>query len=179
MDVVDRLLDNNTAYAAGYTDPGLSARPTKRVAVVTCMDARLDVHEMLGLRLGDVHVLRNAGGVVTDDTIRSLTVSQRLLGTRAVVVIHHTDCGLLLVTDAGFRQDVYEATGHWPTWDVGAFTDLEVDVRESVRRLEHCPFLPHRDRIRGLVHDVRTGRLHPVTSGRLGHLDEDVSPKNS
>jgi carbonic anhydrase len=167
-EVVDGLVAKNARYAAAYTDPGMSARPVQRVAVVTCMDARLDVHELLGLELGDIHVIRNAGGVVTDDVIRSLTISQRHLGTRAVVLIHHTGCGMLTVTE-DFRRELEMATGIRPSWAVEAFADLEGDVRQSMNRVRTSPFLLCADNVRGFVYDVHTGLLGEVPATADAH----------
>ncbi|KRV50125.1 carbonic anhydrase [Wenjunlia vitaminophila] len=159
--VTDRLLKSNHEYAERFTDPGMDARPVLHVAVVTCMDARLDVHALLGLELGDCHVIRNAGGVVTDDTIRSLTISQRALGTRSVILIHHTDCGLLSLTE-DFRQDLEMEVGIRPSWAVESFTDLDQDVRQSMARVRTSPFVPHTEVVRGFVFDVRTGSLREI-----------------
>jgi carbonic anhydrase len=160
-EVTDRLLDANRKYAAAYTDPGMSAAPVQKVAVVSCMDARLDLHELLGLQLGDIHLIRNAGGVVTDDVIRSLTISQRHLGTRGVVLIHHTGCGMLTVTE-DFRHELADLTGQRPAWAVEAFNDLDSDVRQSMNRVRTSPFLLSGDNVRGFVHDVATGLLREV-----------------
>ncbi|NUU23000.1 MAG: carbonic anhydrase [Streptomycetaceae bacterium] len=160
-EVVDGLVAKNARYAAAYTDPGMSARPVQRVAIVTCMDARLDIHELLGLELGDIHIIRNAGGVVTDDVIRSLTISQRHLGTQAVVLIHHTGCGMLTVTE-DFRRELELDTGIRPSWAVEAFADLDGDVRQSMNRVRTSPFLLCADNVRGFVYDVQTGLLREV-----------------
>lgn len=159
--VTDRLVAANAHYADDFTDPGMDARPVLRVAVVACMDARLDLHAALGLELGDCHTIRNAGGVVTDDTIRSLTISQRALGTRSVVLIHHTGCGLLNLTE-DFRHELEAEVGQRPAWAVEAFKDLDSDVRQSMQRVRTSPFLPFRDDVRGFVFDVRTGRLREI-----------------
>jgi carbonic anhydrase len=137
--------------------------PARKLAVVACMDARLDVFATLGLQLGDAHVIRNAGGVVTDDTIRSLTISQRQLGTERIVLVHHTDCGMLSFTEDEFRRDLLNDTGMKPPWAVEAFTDLAADLRQSMARIRQSPFLPHRDDVRGYVYDVDTGELHELT----------------
>jgi carbonic anhydrase len=137
--------------------------PARKLAVVACMDARLDVFATLGLDLGDAHVIRNAGGVVTDDTIRSLTISQRQLGTERIVLVHHTDCGMLSFTEDEFRRDLLADTGMKPPWAVEAFTDLEADLRQSMARVRQSPFLPHRDDVRGFIYDVDTGALREVT----------------
>ena len=140
----------------------LSSTPAKKLAVVACMDARLNPYELLGLERGDAHVIRNAGGVITDDAIRSLAISQHLLGTEEIVLIHHTDCGLLTFTDDDFRARMREATGQEPTWSAHTFRDLDEDVRASIRRIEGDPFIPRKDAIRGFVFEVETGRLREV-----------------
>ena len=162
MDVFDGLLANNRAFATRYDRRHLDVRPSLRLAIVTCMDSRLDVFAALGLKDGQAHILRNAGGVITDDVIRSLAISQRLLGTEEVMLIHHTDCGLELITDDGFRAELQQATGMAPSFAIETFTDAVVDVRQSIARLRHSPFLLHRDRVRGLVYDVDTGVLQEV-----------------
>ncbi|MGS2587397.1 beta-class carbonic anhydrase [Streptomyces hebeiensis] len=159
--VTDRLVEANQHYAADFTDPGMDARPVLRVAVVACMDARLDLHDALGLSLGDCHTIRNAGGVVTDDVIRSLTISQRALGTRSVVLIHHTGCGLESLTE-DFRHELEMEVGQRPSWAVEAFRDVDQDVRQSMRRVRTSPFLPHTDDVRGFVFDVKTGLLREI-----------------
>ncbi|WP_327237012.1 carbonic anhydrase [Streptomyces sp. NBC_01317] len=159
--VTDRLIDANHRYADAFTDPGMDARPVLRVAVVACMDARLDLHGALGLALGDCHTIRNAGGVVTDDVIRSLTISQRALGTRSVVLIHHTGCGLESLTEE-FRHDLEIEVGQRPSWAVESFRDVDQDVRQSMRRVRTSPFLVHTDDIRGFVFDVKTGLLREI-----------------
>ncbi|MGQ4516040.1 carbonic anhydrase [Streptomyces sp. DW26H14] len=161
--VTDRLIDANDRYADSFRDPGMDARPVLRVAVVACMDARLDLHRALGLQLGDCHTIRNAGGVVTDDVIRSLTISQRALGTRSVVLIHHTGCGMQTITE-DFRHELELEVGQRPPWAVEAFQDAEQDVRQSIRRVRTSPFLPHVNDVRGFVFDVRTGHLTEVTA---------------
>ena len=161
MTVTDDLLANNAEYAASFSGP-LPMPPGKGVAVLACMDARLDVYRLLGLQEGDAHVIRNAGGVVTDDAIRSLTISQRLLGTTEVVLIHHTDCGMLTFTDDTFKADIQSDTGIKPHWSAEAFSDLEQDVRQSIARIKASPFVPHRDSVRGFIYDVKTGRLGEV-----------------
>ena len=163
MSVTDDLLRNNEAYAEKFDKGDLPLPPAKKVAVVACMDARLDVHGLLGLELGDAHVIRNAGGVVTDDEIRSLAISQRLLGTEEIILIHHTDCGMLTFEDADFRLQIQEETGIKPPWAVETFGDLEGDVRQSIARIKSSPFIPKKDRVRGFVYDVKTGRLNEVT----------------
>jgi carbonic anhydrase len=159
--VTDRLVDANRRYAAAFSDPGMDARPVLQVAVVACMDARLDLHDALGLELGDCHTIRNAGGVVTDDVIRSLTISQRALGTRSVVLIHHTGCGLETLTEE-FRHDLEMEVGQRPAWAVEAFRDVDQDVRQSMQRVRTSPFLVHTDDVRGFVFDVRTGLLREI-----------------
>lgn len=159
--VIDDLVTANARYAEDFTDPGMDARPVRHVAVVACMDARLDLHQALGLRLGDCHTLRNAGGVVTDDTIRSLAVSQRALGTRSVMLVHHTDCGMLTLTEE-WRHELELEVGQRPSWAVESFRDLDQDVRQSIRRVRSSPFLLHREDVRGFVFDVTTGRLREV-----------------
>ncbi|MFK4147595.1 beta-class carbonic anhydrase [Streptomyces sp. NPDC004065] len=159
--VTDRLVDANQRYADAFTDPGMDARPVLRVAVVACMDARLDLHAALGLELGDCHTIRNAGGVVTDDVIRSLTISQRALGTRSVVLIHHTNCGMESLTEE-FRHELEMEVGQRPAWAVEAFRDVDQDVRQSMQRVRTSPFLQHTDDVRGFVFDVRTGRLREI-----------------
>jgi carbonic anhydrase len=162
--VTDRLVEANARYATGFTDPGMDARPVLKVAVVACMDARLDLHEALGLELGDCHTIRNAGGVVTDDIIRSLTISQRALGTRSVVLIHHTGCGMLNLTE-DFRHELELEVGQRPSWAVEAFRDLDQDVRQSMQRVRTSPFLLHREDVRGFVFDVKTGLLREIDPG--------------
>jgi carbonic anhydrase len=162
MNATDDLLANNDSYAASFDHAELPAPPGKKVAVVACMDARLNVYGMLGLREGDAHVIRNAGGVVTDDAIRSLAISQRLLGTEEIVLIHHTGCGMLSFTDDAFRTQIEEETGIKPTWAAEAFQDLDGDVRQSIARVKASPFLPHKDSVRGFVYEVETGRLREV-----------------
>ncbi|MFH9398297.1 beta-class carbonic anhydrase [Streptomyces sp. NPDC017638] len=159
--VTDVLVSANRKYAEAFTDPGMDASPVLRVAVVACMDARLDLHQALGLQLGDCHTIRNAGGVVTDDVIRSLTISQRKLGTRSVVLIHHTNCGLEALTE-DFRSELEMEVGQRPAWAVESFRDVDQDVRQSMQRVRTSPFLLHTDDVRGFVFDVRTGLLREV-----------------
>ncbi|MFE1750790.1 beta-class carbonic anhydrase [Streptomyces anandii] len=159
--VTDRLVDANERYADAFTDPGMDARPVLQVAVVACMDARIDLHAALGLKLGDCHTIRNAGGVVTDDVIRSLTISQRALGTRRVVLIHHTNCGMQTITE-DFRHDLEMEVGQRPSWAVEAFRDADQDVRQSMQRVRTSPFLQYTDDVRGFVFDVKTGRLREI-----------------
>jgi carbonic anhydrase len=162
MSVTDELLANNERYADGFTGP-LPMPPAKGVAVVACMDARLNVYPLLGLEEGQAHVIRNAGGVITDDEIRSLAISQRLLGTREIILIHHTDCGMLTFTDDDFKAAIQAETGIKPAWSAEAFDDLDADVRQSVARIKASPFVPHKDSVRGFVFDVATGKLSEVT----------------
>ncbi|HEX6403464.1 MAG TPA: carbonic anhydrase [Pseudonocardiaceae bacterium] len=161
MSVTDELLANNAEYAAAFSGP-LPMPPAKHVAVVACMDARLDVYRILGLNEGEAHVIRNAGGVVTDDEIRSLAISQRLLGTQEIILIHHTDCGMLTFTDDDFKKSIQDDTGIKPGWAAEAFPDLDEDVRQSIARIKASPFVPHKDSIRGFVFDVGTGKLNEV-----------------
>ncbi|MGB6454967.1 MAG: carbonic anhydrase [Streptosporangiaceae bacterium] len=162
MSVTDELLANNARYAEQFTGP-LPLAPAKGVAVVACMDARLNVYAILGLAEGQAHVIRNAGGVITDDEIRSLAISQRLLGTREIILIHHSDCGMLTFTDDAFKRAIQDDTGIKPPWAAEAFEDLEEDVRQSKARIAASPFIPHRDAIRGFVFDVATGALNEVS----------------
>jgi carbonic anhydrase len=162
MSVTDELLRNAAQYADDFDKGDLPLPPAKRVAVVACMDARLDPQKVLGLGEGDAHVIRNAGGVVTDDEIRSLSISQRLLGTEEVILIHHTDCGMLTFTDEQYAQQLESDTGAKPQWDANCFDDLEGDVRESIARIRSSPFIPNKDSIRGFVYDVKSGRLDEI-----------------
>jgi carbonic anhydrase len=159
---MDELLSNNHAFATSLPERHLDVRPSRKLAIVTCMDSRLDVFAALGLGDGEAHVLRNAGGVITDDVIRSLAVSQRLLGTCEVMLIHHTDCGMQKVTDDGFRAELQEATGVSPAFAIESFGDLDADVRQSILRVRRSAFLPHRDAVRGFVYDVDTHRLREI-----------------
>ena len=163
MDTIDQLLANNRGFADSLPDKHLDVHPSRRLAIVTCMDSRLDVFAALGLGDGEAHVLRNAGGVITDDVIRSLAVSQRRLGTTEVMLIHHTDCGMQTLTDDGFRAELEEATGIAPAFAIESFRDVEADVRQSIRRVRRSTFVPHRERVRGFVYDVDTHRLGEVT----------------
>jgi len=162
MSATDEYLRNNAAYAAGFSGP-LPLPPSRHVAVVACMDARLNVYAILGLKDGEAHVIRNAGGVITSDEIRSLAISQRLLGTTEIILIHHTACGMLNVTDDSFKQSIEDDTGLRPPWAVEAFTDVEEDVRQSRARILASPYIPHKEDIRGFVFDVATGKLGEVT----------------
>ena len=161
MSVTDDLLTNNTRYAESFTGP-LPLPPARKLAVIACMDARLDVYAILGLQPGDAHVIRNAGGVVTDDEIRSLAISQRLLGTEEIILIHHTDCGMLTFTDDDFKKSIQDETGIKPDWAAEAFTDLDEDVRQSIARIKASPFVPRTGAVRGFVFDVATGKLNEV-----------------
>ena len=161
MSVTDEYLANNRAYAEGFAGP-LPLPPSRHVAVVACMDARLDVYRALGLKDGEAHVIRNAGGVITDDEIRSLAISQRLLGTREIILIHHTDCGMLTFTDDDFKRAIQEEVGIKPAWSAESFSDLEQDVRQSLRRIEASPFVTLHHSLRGFVFDVATGLLEEV-----------------
>jgi len=160
--VIDELLSNNRAFAGSLPAQHLDVRPSRRLAVVTCMDSRLDVFAALGLKDGEAHVLRNAGGVITDDVIRSLAVSQRRLGTREVILIHHTDCGMQTLSDDGFRAELQEATGVAPAFAIESFTDLDADVRQSILRVRRSDFLLHTDVVRGFVYDTDTHRLREI-----------------
>ncbi len=161
MSVTDEYLRNNAGYAKAFTGP-LPMPPAKHTAVVACMDARLDVYRILGLHEGDSHVISNAGGVVTDDAIRSLVISQRLLGTNEIILIHHTDCGMLTFTDDALRASLAAETGYKPSYAMQAFDDLESDVREGIARIKGDPHIVHRDRVRGFIFDVATGKLNEV-----------------
>jgi carbonic anhydrase len=161
MSVTDELLANNARYAESFEGP-LPLPPAKHIAVVACMDARLNVYGVLGLAEGEAHVIRNAGGVVTDDEIRSLAISQRLLGTTEIILIHHTDCGMLTFTDDAFKKTIQDETGIKPAWSPESFADLDTDVRQSIARIKASPFVPHKDSLRGFVFDVATGQLNEV-----------------
>ncbi len=162
MSVTDDLLANAERYASSFDKGGLPLPPARQIAIVACMDARLNVYGLLGLSEGDAHVIRNAGGIVTQDELRSLAISQRLLGTTEIVLIHHTDCGMLTFTDDAFRQQVLEDTGVKPGWAAEAFTDLDADVRQNIARIHAEPSIPRKDSVRGFVYDVATGRLREV-----------------
>jgi carbonic anhydrase len=162
MAVTDRLVENNADYADNFSDGDLPLPPAQKLAVVACMDARLDVHRILGLNPGDAHVIRNAGGAVSEDVIRSLTISQRLLGTEEIVLMHHTDCGMLTFTDDQLKEEIAADTGVRPAFAMEAFSDLEDDVKQSMARIEASPFIPRKDQVRGFVYDVHTGRLKEV-----------------
>jgi carbonic anhydrase len=162
MSITDELVSNAEQYAASFTLGDLPLPPAKGVAVVACMDARLNVYGLLGLHEGDAHVIRNAGGVVTPDALRSLAISQRLLGTAEIILIHHTDCGMLTFTDDEFRIQIHADTGMKPTWAAEAFVDLDDDVRQNIARIKADPFIPVKDAIRGFVYDVKDGSLREV-----------------
>ncbi len=162
MTVTDDLLANNADYVASFDKGNLPMPPGKKVAIVACMDARLNVYGALGLQEGDAHVIRNAGGVVTDDEIRSLAISQRLLGTEEIILIHHTDCGMLTFTDDAFKAEIQQETGIKPEWAAESFSDIDADVRQSIARIKASPFIPRTDSIRGFVYSVETGRLREV-----------------
>ncbi len=162
MSVTDELVANAERYAAAFDKGDLPMPPGKGVAVVACMDARLNPYGLLGLAEGDAHVIRNAGGVITADERRSLAISQRLLGTREIILIHHTDCGMLTFTDDGFKAEIQAETGLKPDWAAEAFSDVDEDVRQSAARIRADPFIPHTDQMRGFVYEVETGRLREV-----------------
>jgi carbonic anhydrase len=163
MTVTDELLRNNAEFAGSFSNGDLPMPPGKHLAVVACMDARLNVYALLGLREGEAHVIRNAGGVVSDDVLRSLVISQRLLGTREVILVHHTDCGMLTFTDDAVKADIEADVGLRPHFALEAFSDLERDVRQSIARIKASPFVPHKDAVRGFIYDVRSGALQEVT----------------
>ncbi|HYN99534.1 MAG TPA: carbonic anhydrase [Actinomycetota bacterium] len=162
MSVTEQLLKNNDDYAASFDKGGLPMPPAKQTAVLACMDARLNVYGILGLQEGDVHVIRNAGGVASDDAIRSLTLSQRLLGTKEIILIHHTDCGMLTFTDDALAREIQDEIGLKPRFSMESFPDLDEDVRQSMARIKDSPYIPHRDSVRGFVYDVETGKLREV-----------------
>jgi carbonic anhydrase len=162
MSVTDDLLRNAQQYAAGFTRGSLAMPPAKATVVVACMDARLNPYGLLGLQEGDAHVIRNAGGVVTEDVIRSLTISQRLLGTREIILVHHTDCGMVTFKDDDLKAQIEADTGIRPSFALEAFADAAKDVRQSIARIQASPFVPHKDQVRGFVYDVKSGRLEEV-----------------
>jgi carbonic anhydrase len=164
MSVIDELIGQNEAFAGSLPEHRLDVHPSRGLAIVTCMDSRLDVFAALGLGHGEAHVLRNAGGVITDDVIRSLAISQRLLGTREVMLIHHTDCGMEKISDDGFRAELREQTGVAPAFAIESFGDVDADVRQSILRVRRSTFLPQRDAVRGFVYDVDTHRLREVAA---------------
>jgi carbonic anhydrase len=159
MSATDDLLQNASAYAESFDNGEVPLLPARKVAVLACMDSRMDLVGLLGLELGDAHMIRNAGGVVTDDAIRSLAISQRMLGTREIVLLHHTDCGMLTFSDDEFKRSLLDETGIKPAWAVEAFDDLDEDVRQSLARIQASPFIPHKDSVRGFVYDVHTGAV--------------------
>jgi carbonic anhydrase len=162
MSVTDQLIRNNEAHAKSFTKGDLALPPAKPIAVLACMDARLDVHKILGLHEGEAHVIRNAGGVATDDAIRSLVISQRLLGTSEIVLIHHTDCGMLTFRDDDLKAKIQAEVGIKPAFSLEAFTNLEDDVKQSIARIKASPFIPNKTSVRGFVYDVKSGRLNEV-----------------
>jgi carbonic anhydrase len=162
MSSTNALLKANEQYAQQFTKGDKALPPAKKVAIVACMDARIETGRLLGLEEGDAHVIRNAGGVVTDDVIRSLSISQRLLGTKEIVLIHHTDCGMLTFRDDELKDQIEQETGLRPHFALEAFPDLHNDVQQSIRRIKASPYIPHKDRIRGFIYDVTTGRLNEV-----------------
>jgi len=171
MSTTDELLRNAEAYAASFDKGALPLPPGRKIAVLACMDARLNPYGLLGLQEGDAHVIRNAGGVVTDDEIRSLAISQRLLGTEEIILIHHTDCGMLTFTDDEFKRSVQDDVGIKPEWAAEAFPDLDEDVRQSIARIKASPFIPRKDSVRGFVYQVETGNLRevdPPAEGSVG-----------
>ena len=163
MTATDDALQRNAGYAEAFDKGDLPLPPASRMAVVACMDARLDVHALLGLELGDAHVIRNAGGVVSDDALRSLVISQRLLGTQEIILIHHTDCGMLTFRDDDVKDAILADTGLRPAFALEAFGDLDQDIRQSIARIQANPFIPNKDQIRGFVYDCATGRLNEVS----------------
>ena len=163
MSATDELLENNRRFVEGFDKKGLPLSPAKKAAVVACMDARVNPYPILGLELGDAHVIRNAGGVITDDEIRSLAISQHLLGTEEVILIHHTDCGMLTFSDQDFKAKLKDETGEEPDWEARAFPDLDQDVRDSIKLITESPFIPNKGSVRGFVYDVETGALREVS----------------
>jgi len=163
MTVADEFLTNNDSYAAGFNKGDLAPPPAKQVAILACMDARLDPARALGFEEGDAHVIRNAGGVVTDDAIRSLAISQRLVGTKEIILIHHTDCGMLAFSDDEVKAQIEQDTGIRPPFALESFKDVDADVRQSIARITASPFVPDKSRVRGFVYDVKTGRLREVS----------------
>ncbi|MFQ5890893.1 MAG: beta-class carbonic anhydrase [Gemmatimonadota bacterium] len=172
MSITEELLRNNDAFAKSFGKGDLPMPPSKKVAVVACMDARLDVYRILGLEEGEAHVIRNAGGVITDDVIRSLLISQRLLGTEEIILIHHTDCGMLTFTDDGVKAEITADVGLRPPFALEAFGDPEEDVRQSLARIEASRFIPRKDKVRGFVFEVESGRLREVSRQEAGRLQE-------
>lgn len=166
VDAIDELVANNVAFAAKHGRRPLDVRPARHLAIVACMDSRLDLFSALGLKEGEAHVLRNAGGVVTDDVLRSLAISQRRLGTTQIMLVHHTDCGMQRVTDDGFRAELQRSVGMAPAFAIESFTDVDADVRQSIMRIRRSPFLPHRELVRGFVYDSVGGQLREVHEAR-------------
>jgi carbonic anhydrase len=162
MSATDELIANAESYAANFDKGDLPLPPAKGVAVIACMDARLNIYGILGLEEGEAHVIRNAGGVVTDDEIRSVAISQRLLGTSEIILIHHTDCGMLTFTDDDFKRQIQDETGVKPEWAAEAFPDLDEDVRQSIARIKASPFIPRKESVRGFVYEVESGKLREV-----------------
>jgi carbonic anhydrase len=160
--LIAELVDRNVEYATGFHDAGLQVQPTRNLAIVACMDSRIDTFAVLGLGNGEAHIIRNAGGVITDDVIRSLCLSQRFLGTREIILIHHTDCGLQMVDEEEFRNQLAAEVGVKPWWSLESFADPYEDVRQSIQRLHLTPFVPYKGSISGFVYDVTDGRLHRV-----------------
>ena len=165
MEGIDELLENNRAFAASLPEQHFDVRPSRKLTIVTCMDSRLDVFQALGLDIGEAHILRNAGGVITSDMIRSIAISQRKLGTEEIMLIHHTNCGMQTITDDGFRAELQEATGVAPAFAIESFSDLDSDVRQSILRVRRSDFIPYRDRVRGFIYDVDTHALREVSVG--------------
>jgi carbonic anhydrase len=163
MSTTDDLLQNNERFAEGFDKGDLPLPPARKIAVVACMDARLNPYPILGLQLGDAHVIRNAGGVITDDEIRSLAISQHLLGTEEIMLVHHTDCGMLTFSDQEFADKLETETGQRPAWEARSFPDLDQDVRDSIQRIKDSPFVPRKDSVRGFVYEVETGKLREVS----------------
>ena len=168
VDVIDELLANNGTFTARHGQRHLDVRPSRRLAIVACMDSRLDIFAALGLKEGEAHVLRNAGGVVTDDVVRSLAISQRRMGTAEIMLIHHTDCGMEKITDDGFRAELQRSTGVAPAFAIESFTDVEANVRQSILRIRRSPFLLHHELVRGFVYESNTGQLREVHVDALG-----------
>src|SRR6266853_1484412 len=162
MSVTDSLVRNNEVYSRSFAKGDLPMPPAKHLAVLACMDARLDVHKILGLEEGDAHIIRNAGGVATDDAIRSLVISQRLLGTNEIILVHHPDCGMLTFKDDDVKRQIESEVGIRPAFALEAFPDLEEDVRQSIARIQASPFIPNKSSVRGFVYDVRSGKLGEV-----------------
>ena len=162
MSVTEELVRSNETYARSFKKGALPLPPAKHIAVLACMDARLDVHKILGLEEGDAHIIRNAGGVATEDAIRSLVISQRLLGTKEIVLIHHTDCGMLTFKDDDVKRKIESEVGIRPPFAFEAFSDLEADVRQSIARIQASPFILNKSSVRGFIYDVKSGRLNEV-----------------